>query len=244
LQKYYADSGSPITIDNRAVAGDNCYHGMPLNYPTPPGRNAPRPYNNITEGLAANPDVVLVNYPSNGYDVFSVDEVLFCLRTIKQTANNAGKPCYITTTQPRSDPESFRTPVVRQKMAEIKERVLNEFGPFAINFWDGIVNPVDNSILSAYNADGVHLNNAGHAILFSRVLEKNIFNQPSPDNTPPTTPGNLRTVNISTTSIGLAWDPSSDNTTVAGYEVYINNNKQYTTSSSGITADNLTPNTS
>jgi len=244
LQKHYQNLGTPITIDNRAVGGYNCYMGMPTGYNPPPGRDAPRPSNNISSGLEGNPDVVLVNYPSNGYDVFSVDEVLFCLRTIKQTANHAGKPCYITTSQPRSDPESFRTPAVRQKMAEIKERVLNEFGPFAINFWDGIVNPVDNSILSIYNTDGVHLNNAGHEILFNRVREKNIFNQPSPDNSPPTTPGNLRTVSSSTTSIGLAWDNSTDNTAVAGYEVYVNNNKQYTTSSSNITVDNLTSNTS
>lgn len=247
LQKHYQNLGTPITIDSRAVGGYNCYIGMPTGYTPPPGRDAPRPYFNISSGLEGNPDVVLINYPSNGYDIFSVDEVLFCLRTIKQTANNAGKPCYITTSQPRSDPESFRTPAVRQKMAEIKERVLNEFGPFAVNFWDGIVNPADNSILSIYDADGVHLNSAGHAILFNRVLEKNIFNQPSnqpsPDNNPPTTPGNLRTVNSSNTSIGLSWDNSTDNTAVAGYEVYVNNNKQYTTSLSDIVADQLTPNT-
>ncbi len=243
LQKHYQNQGTPISIDNRAVGGYNCYIGMPAGYNPPPGRNAPHPYNNISSGLEGNPDVVLINYPSNGYDVFSVDEVLFCLRTIKQTANNAGKPCYITTSQPRSDPESFRTPAVRQRMAEIKERVMNEFGAFAVNFWDGIVNPADNSILSMYDTDGVHLNSAGHAILFNRVLERNIFNQPSPDNSPPTTPGNLRTVSSNTTSIGLVWDNSTDNTAVAGYEVYINNNKQYTTSSSNITANNLTPNT-
>lgn len=244
LQKHYQNLGTPITIDSRAVGGYNCYIGMPTGYNPPPGRNAPHPYNNISSGLEGNPDVVLINYPSNGYDIFSVDEVLFCLRTIKQTANNAGKPCYITTSQPRSDLASFRTPAVRQRMAEIKERVMNEFGAFAVNFWDGIVNTADNSILSMYDTDGVHLNNAGHAILFNRVLEKNIFNQPSPDNSPPTTPGNFRTVSSSNSSIGLAWDHSSDNTAVAGYEVYVNNNKQYTTSSSNITADQLTPNTS
>ncbi|MEO5995103.1 MAG: PA14 domain-containing protein [Chitinophagaceae bacterium] len=176
LRKFYQDNDSPIIIDNRAVAGDNCYQGMPItNTPPPADRNSPRPYNNITEGLQGNPDVVLINYPSNGYDIFSIDEVLYCLRTIKQTANSAGKPCYITTSQPRNDPESFRTEPVRMKMAEIKNRILSEFGSFAINFWDGIANPVDNSLLSLYDADGTHLNNAGHRILFNRVLERNIF---------------------------------------------------------------------
>ncbi len=179
LQKYYQSIGLPITVDNRAVAGDNIYSGMPLNYTPPPARNSPRPYNNITEGLAGNPDVVLINYPSNGYDYFTVDEVMNCFRIIKQAANNAGKPCYITTSQPRNDPESYKTQEVRNKMAEIKNRILSEFGTYAINFWDGIANP-DNSLQDMYQVDGVHITDAGHRIFFNRVLEKNIFNVTTP----------------------------------------------------------------
>jgi len=185
LQKYYQSLGLQVTLDNRAVAGDNIYSAMPLNYTPPLGRNNPRPYNNITEGLAGNPDIVLINFPSNGYDYFTVDEVMNCFRTLKQTANNAGKPCYITTSQPRNDPDTYKTVEVRTKMAEIKSRIIAEFGSFAINFWDGIANP-DNSLQDMFQVDGVHINDAGHRILFNRVLEKNIFNtqpsQPSPGN--------------------------------------------------------------
>jgi lysophospholipase L1-like esterase len=194
LQQHYQNIGAPFTIENRAIGGSNCYHGMPSGYVPPPGRDAPRLDHNITTGLQGNPDVVLINYPSNGYDVYSVDEVLFCLRTMKQAANNAGKPCYITTTQPRSDPEPYRTSAVKTKMAQIKERVLQEFGHYAINFWDGIVNPADFTILPEYNADGIHLNNNGHNILFNRVLEKNIFNQvvtPPPPTPPAPPPGEV-----------------------------------------------------
>lgn len=187
LQRYYQNSGSPITLDNRAVAGDNVYQAMPLSYTPPPGRNSPRPYNNITEGLAGNPDVVLINYPSNGYDIYTVEEVMNCFRTIKQTANNAGKPCYITTSQPRNDPQSYKTQEVRNKMAEIKNRILSEFGSYAINFWDGIANP-DNSLQDMYQVDGTHITDAGHRIFFNRVLEKNILSTTAPSTPPPTTP--------------------------------------------------------
>ena len=181
LQRYYQQKGTPVIIDNRAVSGDNCYQGMPTNYTPPADRNGPRSYNNITDGLQGNPDVVLVNYPSNGYDIYSIAEIMYCLRTIKQTANNAGKPCYISTSQPRTDPASYRTPEVRQKMEQIKQSILNEFGQYAINFWDGIANPADNSILDAYNSgDNTHLNSAGHNILFNRVVEKNIFSFQQP----------------------------------------------------------------
>ncbi len=176
LQRYFQQAGQPVVIDDRAVAGDNCYHGMPTSYTPPAGRNGARSYNNITDGLQGNPDIVLVNYPSNGYDDFSVDEVMFCLRTIKQTANNAGKPCYITTSQPRSQPASFQTPAVRQKMQQIRDNVLNEFGAYAINFWDRIVNPADNSLQPIYNSgDGTHLTAAGHQVLFEQVVAKNLF---------------------------------------------------------------------
>ena len=183
LQRYYQQSGQSVVIDNRAVAGDNCYHGMPAGYTPPAGRNGARPYNNITDGLQGNPDIVLVNYPSNGYDEFSIDEVMFCLRTIRQTANNAGKPCYIATTQPRSQPASFQTPAVRQKMQLLKESILNEFGQYALNFWDDLVNPADNSLQSIYDSgDGTHLTAAGHRVLFNKVVQKNFFG---------TQPGNL-----------------------------------------------------
>jgi hypothetical protein len=175
VQRYYADRGFPITIDNRAQAGEDVYRGMPADYIPPPGRRTPYADTNITAGLQANPDVVLINYPSNGYDSFSVAEVMACFRIIRNAAVAAGKPCYITTTQPRQA-ELFSTSRVRKVMAEIKDSVLAQFGPFAVNFWDGIVNPVDTTILPQYNADNTHFTNAGNAILAQRVIEKNIFN--------------------------------------------------------------------
>src|SRR5688572_13864302 len=84
LANHYASTSTPITIDNRAVGGWNVYQSMPETYTPPPGRSAPADFHNITDGLAANPDVVLVNYPSNNYDVYSVAEVMECFRIIKK----------------------------------------------------------------------------------------------------------------------------------------------------------------
>lgn len=183
LGKYYQDNGMPIVIDNKARAGDQCYQGMPSSYTPPPGRVGPATDRNITAALAGNPDVVLINYPSNSYNVLSVAEVMACLRTMKQAANNAGKPCYITTTQPRTSqgsyPDtlpSFNTPEVKLKMITLKDSILNQFGSFAINFWDGIVNPSDTAMLPQYNSgDSTHLTSAGHKVLSDRVIAANIF---------------------------------------------------------------------
>lgn len=179
LQNFY---GSAAQFSNLAVSGSNVYRGMPSSYTPPSNRSAETPdtNNNITAALKNNPDVVLVNYPSNNYDVFSVSEVMFCLRTINETAISAGARCYITTTQPRSDPASYSTSETRRKMAEIKDSVLNQFGIFAINFWDDIVNPIDSTIITELGqGDGTHLNGKGHEILFQKVKEKNIIGSDS-----------------------------------------------------------------
>ena len=42
----------------------------------------------------------------------------------------------------------------------------------------------------------------------------------STDTTPPTTPGNLHWYGITTTSVALAWNPTSDNEGVMGYRIY------------------------
>src|SRR5687767_3712414 len=68
-------STSPIVVDNRAVSGWNVYQSMPEGYTPPPGRSTPADYFNITDGLADNPKTVLINFPSNNYDVYSVAEV-------------------------------------------------------------------------------------------------------------------------------------------------------------------------
>lgn len=176
LRTYFnTQAPNDTTIDNGfAQPGNNCYSGMPSWYKPPYtwANLQPDPDHNITAALASNPDVILVNYPTNAYDSLRVDSVLFCLRSIRETAAKAGIPCFVTTTQPRGQ---FSTEA-RARLKELRDSIILEMGYFAINFWDGIANPADNSILAAYDAgDGIHLNDAGHEILFQRILAKNIF---------------------------------------------------------------------
>jgi len=173
---YNQQAPSDTTIDNGfAVGSYNCYRGMPTGY-VPPYAAAnfqPDPGHNITAAIASNPNVILVNYPTNDYDVLPLDSILFCLRTIRQTANQAGIPCYVTTTQPRTT-GAFGTSPIKAKLAELKDSILFEFGYYAIDFYTKLINPADSSI--RYDAgDGTHMNNTGHDSLFVRVLAKNVF---------------------------------------------------------------------
>jgi hypothetical protein len=121
---------------------------------------------------------ILINFPSNGYEIYTVDEVMVCFRQLKQIANAAGKICFITTTQPRND-GTFATQASRDKLIQLKDLILAEFQNYAIDFWTGIANP-DGSIKPEYDqGDNIHLNAAAHDILYNRVLAKNILFDPA-----------------------------------------------------------------
>ncbi|MEO5996752.1 MAG: fibronectin type III domain-containing protein [Chitinophagaceae bacterium] len=66
----------------------------------------------------------------------------------------------------------------------------------------------------------------------------------APDVTAPTTPANLHVVSVTTNSITLDWDNSTDNVGVTGYDVFVNGTKQYSTTNSDVVANNLNPATS
>lgn len=168
---------------NLGVGGYNCYKGMPSSYVPPPGRDGADINKNITtavsllNGMAIPANgVIIVNYPTNGYDTYTIAEIMNCLQIIYDSATRLGNRCYITTTQPRSD-GAFASSAVKRKLADIKDSILNRFGTEqTINFYDGMINPADSTILSAYSAgDNIHFNNTGHRILFQRVVAKNVF---------------------------------------------------------------------
>jgi hypothetical protein len=172
------------SVYTHGVGGYSCYKGMPTNFAAPANRPAPDPGNNISvaisklQGLEVPSNgVIIVNYPSNEYHIYTIAEIMKCLQTIYDSAVEAGHKCFITTTQPRTD-GVFGTSDMKRKLAVIKDSVINRFGiAHTLNFWDGIINPADTSILPAFAAgDNIHLNNAGHRELFARVVAKDVFN--------------------------------------------------------------------
>jgi hypothetical protein len=173
---YNREMGTDTTIDNGyAVPGHNCFQGMPSSFVSPYADPNLQPdvFHNITMALSTHPDVVLVNYPTNGYDSLPTDSILYCLRTIRDSAMVAGVPCFVTTTQPRTS-GNFSQSVIKAKQALLKDSILAEFGFFAIDFYTDLINPADSSI--RYDAgDGTHMNDIGHDSLFQRVLAKNVF---------------------------------------------------------------------
>ena len=166
---------------NLGVSATTVYRAMPTSYVPPASRPTPDTTKNVTKAnallsLTTTNGVVIVNFPSNGYDNYSVAEILSSLQTIYDSVTAAGHSCLLTTTQPRSD-GAFALSSTKLKLAVLKDSIINRFGVArTLNFWDGMYNPADTTILPAYAAgDNVHFNNAGHRELAGRVIAKNIF---------------------------------------------------------------------
>ncbi|HZG24158.1 MAG TPA: PA14 domain-containing protein, partial [Chitinophagaceae bacterium] len=63
------------------------------------------------------------------------------------------------------------------------------------------------------------------------------------DNSGPTAPNGLVSAFTGSNFANLAWNPSTDDSKVTGYDVYFNGVKKYTTVNNYITVENLAPNT-
>jgi glucose/arabinose dehydrogenase len=123
---------------------------------------------------------------------------------------------------------------------------------YEINRGGNVLKVVDANTLSAtvdtltsntaYDVSVGAFDAAGNASQQSNVVT---FTTPtSGDTQPPTVPGNLRSTSITSNSVSLAWNASTDNSgSIAGYDVYQDSTKVSTTTSLTATITNLTPNT-
>ncbi len=172
VTQHYTALGLLSETVNLAVGGTNPYHAMPTGYVPPAGRPSPTE-NNVNAMIAHDPDVVIVSFVSNDYPTYSYEEIRFTLDSIRAGLMQAGIVVYITTTQPRTGFNAAN----RQMLANLKDSIIGWYGEFAINFFDDLVDPNNLSILPEYRyaGDNVHINNAGHRVLFENVVEKNIF---------------------------------------------------------------------
>ncbi len=167
--------GIDTVFYNIAIGGYNTYQEMPSGFIPPMGRPAPDPLFNVTKALSCNPDVVIINLPSNDVGAgFSITETMDNFRLMYNSINASGAKCYIATSQPRNDYSVLQ----RQALLEMKDSINNQFGYFAIDFWDDLVTTDGLNMLRDDRRDpssAIHPNDLGHDFLFGRVRDKNIF---------------------------------------------------------------------
>ena len=164
---YAENQDSQNRVINLAKGGYTTYHMMPRTYSPPEGRPKPDPCRCITMALSLDPSAIVINLPSNDASYgFSVAEQLSNYDVILSAAGERNVPVWITTTQPRNLSQEGR-----DNLMAVRDSTYSRFTEKAIDFWSGLAQP-DGRIDSAFDSgDGVHLNDAGHEILFRRVVD-------------------------------------------------------------------------
>ncbi|RYZ45039.1 MAG: hypothetical protein EOP49_26005, partial [Sphingobacteriales bacterium] len=169
---YALRNNSQVTVTNLALGGLTSYQVCPTGSVPPAGRPQPDVNRNITAALALSPDAIIVNLPTNdAASAYAIAETQTNFNLIAAKADAAGVPVWVTTSQPRNGLSASQT----TSLVQLRDWVLQRFGNKAIDFWTTVGN-ADGTINTNFDAgDGIHLNNYGHHILFSRAVYERIW---------------------------------------------------------------------
>jgi lysophospholipase L1-like esterase len=166
-QAYLEQQFPNVKLVNLAVGGFTTYNIQPSDYEPPAGRPSPVDGKNITAALALKPNAIIVNTPTNDQALnIPVPEQMANYDRIA-TLTTAGRALlWVTTTQPRD----FTDPAQLTNLMQARDAILQRFAPRALDFWTPFAEP-DGTQKPEYAAgDGIHLNDAAHAILASIVI--------------------------------------------------------------------------
>jgi len=183
LQNYFNQNpnhGMDTIFYNIANYGYDTYLEMPSDFTPPPDRPLPDPNSNVTMALSFNPNIVIINLPSNDVAFgYTKTESMNNFRLMFSRIRAAGAKCFITTSQPRNDITSDQ----RQALRDLVDSITNAFGAYSIDFWDDLVTTDGTNMLRPEVKDpgsDYHLNDYGHYLVFARVRDKMIFSVTDP----------------------------------------------------------------
>ncbi len=172
-QSYLTETDTRYEVENLALGGFTTYNILPSGTTIPSGIGQTiDTEKNITKALSLNPNGIIINLPSNdaasGYP--SVDQIAN-YHLIRNTALAQNIPVWISSPQPRDFGSNTSALNIQLEMVTATPI---EFGEFTFDFWTGFGIAGGNGIKPEFNVDGVHMNDAGHRILFERILAKEI----------------------------------------------------------------------
>jgi acyl-CoA thioesterase-1 len=154
-----------VSIANIAKGGTTTYEGLPSSSIPVAGRPAPDPSSNVDAAIARSPKLVLVAYPTNDTAMgFTVDETVHNLLAIRSAAQAGGAAVIILSTQPAPF-----TPARLALLPQIDIRVAEAVGNCFVPVREALAAP-NGTLSAAYDSgDGLHPNDAGHAVINARV---------------------------------------------------------------------------
>lgn len=172
LFRHYLQAKQPqATVVNLAVGGYTSYKILPASAEVPFNKPDTDPEHNIDKALSLNPDMIIINMPTNDIIAgYSVEEFRRNLAMVTDIIRQHHIRFYITTTQPRNTIATYR-----RKLEEMRDIIIRNYPDAYIDCWDGL-STADGNILPQYDSgDGIHLNGLGHQIMFDRIKERVTF---------------------------------------------------------------------
>ncbi|PSL25856.1 GDSL-type esterase/lipase family protein [Chitinophaga ginsengisoli] len=203
--QYLKGINTGYQVYNLAVGGYTTYDINPTGYVPPPDRPSPDTAHNITKALSLQPDAIIINLPTN--DVgrgYTIAEQQANYQRVISLATAQNVKVWVCSTQPRND---YSAQMVAN-LKTMRDWTFSYFGDKSIDFWTGMNQPND-SIKWAYSyGDGIHFNDSGHYVLYTRAVARNIPQALCNGNPPPPTVPvvlNSFTVTNSTNKLQLNW---------------------------------------
>jgi lysophospholipase L1-like esterase len=164
-----AATGCPqVTVSNLAFSGSVTWNGLPASAGSPPaGRPAPRLDANLDAALALKPALVLVQYPSNdAASYYPLAETLANHGILRDGIRAAGATDVILGPFPRG----FTEPAQVALMTGLRDALPAVASPRYLDLWTDLA-ATDSQVIAAYGSgDGIHLGDAGHALIAAKVL--------------------------------------------------------------------------
>lgn len=157
---------------NLAFGGYTTYEVSPTGSAPVSGRPVPDTGRNITKALSYHPGLVIISLPSNdiAYN-FTDTEILNNYANITQALTSQNVPYIIFSTQPRD----FSDPNQRMRLKTINDKIKAVYTYHVNDFLDQLSTSTY-SINPLYEAgDGIHVNNAGHLVIFNATMKDAIF---------------------------------------------------------------------
>jgi len=171
LQATVNKTGKKANFINLAVGNYTTYQAMPY-ASTIDGRPAPDTAHNITKALSYKPSLVILSFPSNDIAFnFSDDEILNNYAKLTHLLDSAKVQYIIFSTQPRN----FTDVNQRARLGTINDKINSIYTYHTNDFLNQLsvstymINPIYSF------GDGIHLNNAGHTIIYNATLKHPLF---------------------------------------------------------------------
>ena len=160
-----------VVVINYAKGGTTTYDGLATTSPQVPNRPSPDVTANITAALAVvpKPKVLLLSYPTNDTaNGYSVTETVDNLLAIRDAAMTGGVTVIVLSTQPRDD----LSQTMLDRLVEIDIAMSAAVSGCFVAVRAGLAGTDSKrDPLYAFSNDAIHLNDAGHFLIHTKVRE-------------------------------------------------------------------------